>query len=391
MAGAGGLLSTLPATPPPWPGLSSDDALPERADVAVIGAGLAGLAAAVHLAEGGAEVVVLESRPTVGTGADGRGPGLARIGVDDHLHRIVAGLGRAHAEAIARFSREALDALEALGALRRVGLIHGALDAHETADRRADADAFTALGCPARFEESSLFVDLLPSTLTIDAEGPFESEVAFGALAARLRRAAGRLVTGATVLGQGQDEDGAALVQVGRQELRAEATVLAAGAGSRTLDPWLADKIVPVREQAIRVERADPLPPMMLGRDSIQVCPVPGGVVVAGCRWAAKDLGEGLTDDTVVVARVEDRLRAVLERLGGGGPVTHRWSWIRTATCDGLPVVGPMPGDPRRVICAGFGSNGPGLALRAGRAVAEGLLTGHAAGVPASFLPTRFL
>src|SRR5687768_11497805 len=40
--------------------------VPERADVAVVGAGIAGLVAARRLAAGGADVVVLEARDRVG-------------------------------------------------------------------------------------------------------------------------------------------------------------------------------------------------------------------------------------------------------------------------------------------------------------------------------------
>ncbi|MBS0245668.1 MAG: FAD-binding oxidoreductase [Proteobacteria bacterium] len=51
-----------------------------RADVAVIGAGFTGLSAALHLAEGGAKVVVLEAAE-VGFGGSGRNVGLVNAGL----------------------------------------------------------------------------------------------------------------------------------------------------------------------------------------------------------------------------------------------------------------------------------------------------------------------
>lgn len=54
--------------------------LPERADVAVIGAGFAGLSAALFLAKRGIRVVVLEAR-TIGWGASSRNGGMALTGL----------------------------------------------------------------------------------------------------------------------------------------------------------------------------------------------------------------------------------------------------------------------------------------------------------------------
>jgi glycine/D-amino acid oxidase-like deaminating enzyme len=58
------------ATAPPFPGLAGD----HRVDVAVVGAGLAGSSLALHLAEAGASVAVIEAREP-GWGASGRNAG----------------------------------------------------------------------------------------------------------------------------------------------------------------------------------------------------------------------------------------------------------------------------------------------------------------------------
>ena len=52
---------------PEYPSLKSE----RKADVAVVGGGFTGLSAALHLAEGGAETVLLEAGPP-GFGASGR-------------------------------------------------------------------------------------------------------------------------------------------------------------------------------------------------------------------------------------------------------------------------------------------------------------------------------
>ncbi len=72
-----------PSTPP----LQADQAV----DVAVVGAGYTGLSAALHLAEGGARVTVLEAQE-IGYGGSGRNVGLVNAGMwvmPDQLSRIL--------------------------------------------------------------------------------------------------------------------------------------------------------------------------------------------------------------------------------------------------------------------------------------------------------------
>lgn len=63
-----------------------------RADVAVIGAGFTGLSAALHLAEGGASVVVID-RQHPGWGASGRNGGQVNVGLKDGPSTIRAKFG----------------------------------------------------------------------------------------------------------------------------------------------------------------------------------------------------------------------------------------------------------------------------------------------------------
>lgn len=70
-----------------------------RADVAVIGAGYTGLAAALHLAEAGADVVVLEAA-RIGFGGSGRNVGLVNAGLWVMPDDLEATLGPAHGRAL---------------------------------------------------------------------------------------------------------------------------------------------------------------------------------------------------------------------------------------------------------------------------------------------------
>ena len=84
-------LSTSPADPAPGldgPLLTGAVGLPPRADVVVVGGGIAGLASAAGLAEAGASVVVLEAEPDLGLGESGLGPGQLLPGTHDRALQV---------------------------------------------------------------------------------------------------------------------------------------------------------------------------------------------------------------------------------------------------------------------------------------------------------------
>lgn len=70
-------------------------------DVAVVGAGFTGLSAALHLAEAGAKVVVLEARD-IGFGGSGRNAGFVNAGMWTMPEDIIAGLGETHGNRLVR-------------------------------------------------------------------------------------------------------------------------------------------------------------------------------------------------------------------------------------------------------------------------------------------------
>lgn len=81
-----------------------------RCDVCVIGAGITGTSAALHLAEQGYNVVVLESQ-RVGWGASGRSGGQALIGYNKGFRSIAARVGRDDARALWDLGLQAKDLL----------------------------------------------------------------------------------------------------------------------------------------------------------------------------------------------------------------------------------------------------------------------------------------
>src|SRR5580704_2215460 len=91
-------------TPPAQP-------LPDRADVAIIGAGFTGLSAALALAKRGARVVVLESE-TIGWGASSRNGGMVLPGLKLGVNKLVSRYGRELTQRMYAASLETIDTVE---------------------------------------------------------------------------------------------------------------------------------------------------------------------------------------------------------------------------------------------------------------------------------------
>jgi glycine/D-amino acid oxidase-like deaminating enzyme len=104
-----------------WTGRSEPDSAPEtqdrepidprRFDVVIIGAGYTGLAAARHLARGGASVAVMD-RGQVGSGASSRNAGQVLTGLKLDVGTLVSTYGETRARALFEVSRQAMTALE---------------------------------------------------------------------------------------------------------------------------------------------------------------------------------------------------------------------------------------------------------------------------------------
>jgi len=85
--------------------------LPDRADVAVIGAGFTGLSAARTLAQRGAKVAVLESE-TIGWGASSRNGGMVLTGMKLGVNQLISMYGRDLTRRMYAASLETIDCVE---------------------------------------------------------------------------------------------------------------------------------------------------------------------------------------------------------------------------------------------------------------------------------------
>ena len=112
-------------------------------DVAIMGAGLAGLSAALHLAELGAKVIVIESKE-IATGASGRNGGFCSAGWAAPKSRLINDVGPRHAQVLEALAIEGRDAMRARAfspayhaAMAKAGILNLTLSAPEGHELKA--------------------------------------------------------------------------------------------------------------------------------------------------------------------------------------------------------------------------------------------------------------
>lgn len=394
MTSEGPWLAARPPTERPGP-----RDLPASADVVIVGGGLAGVACALFLAEGGARPVLLEARDDVGRGGSGRHPGILFGGTGEPPFRLLDALGEVRGREVYDFGRQSVDLLAERTPVARTGGLWVALDDREGAQMDANAAALERMGVTAVVLPEGAVEEMIGEAfgpaLLVTEDALVDPAAAVADLAGAAEGLGARIFVRSRVTGV-ERVDAGVRVSVDGGSIVADVVVLAAEAASVDVHEFFHDKITPVREQALIT--APTTLPLCVGIRGQQGwfgarTDVGGRLVVRGARWSTPHFEVGETEAVPggpVAERLEGLLRARFPSLSGV-PIVDRWAWIDAASCDGLPIVGPMPGSPRFLCLAGFNGNEAGLGVRAARVVADGLLTGRAPGLPQGFGPERFV
>jgi D-hydroxyproline dehydrogenase subunit beta len=325
-------------------------------DVAVIGGGIVGVAAATFLARAGAQVELFE-RGELASGASGRNSGAVQHPYDPEL----VGL---HEETIALY--RALDGFafdaEPAGVLV-LGHDNGAL-----AEVAADLGrAYPELE-PVVLEGRSVEPALAPgvSACRLRSGHPVRPEAATLALARAARAAGAVLQTDAEVT-------------VAELRQRAGAVLVAAGPWTpQVVDPsggWR--PIAPVWGVNVEVAMADP-PRAILEEGGVEtavageVPPVLFSLVTAaGVGALGSTFLQREPDPAAFVAQLLERGRAFVPALGEAISVR---ACARPQSFDGRPVLGPVPGADRLFVAAGHGPWGISTGPASARLVADTIL-----------------
>jgi sarcosine oxidase len=364
------------------------------ADVAIVGGGFTGLSAALHLAEAGRSVCILEAK-NIGWGASGRNGGQVNPGLRLTETQIVAKLGEA-GRGLFRLGEEATDFLADLIERKalscsfvRPGVIRLAHNRRALSAMEAAYRAYGERGVAVRWLEARA-VETIVGTARylggmIDPRGGSVQPLELARELARVAHAAGAVlfeqspVTSLTPFGKGWKLTGP------RGTVTARQVIVATNGYTDRLVPRLAQSLLPVNSFQVAtaplaaVLDAAILPQRQAVFDSRRLIlyfrKSPDGRVILGGRASFSSAGDGSTSnaDYGVLASVLHGIYPQLRET----PIVHRWTGLVCITPDYLPHY-HTPADGLHVVL-GYNGKGVAFANRAGAWIARKLL-----GVPDS-------
>ena len=236
---------------------ASPPAAPRRVQVAVIGAGFTGLSAALHLAEAGADVAVLEAKE-IGWGASGRAFGQVVPYLKISEAAIIRHYGQDRGPTIVDAVAAGPDLVFGLIDKHRIccwpvrtGLIFAA---HSPAGRRGlerRAEYWARHRAAVEMLDATRCAGMIGSKLyrsaLIDRRGGHINPFAYARGLARAAVGAGAVVHARTPVRGLSRRDGVWSVQTDGHEITAETVIIATNAYSTSLWPGLRESVVPVR------------------------------------------------------------------------------------------------------------------------------------------------
>lgn len=386
--------------PPDWPVQSGE----LKVDVAVIGGGFTGLSAALHLAEGGTSVAVLEAE-TPGWGASGRNGGFCCLGGSKLNHAILARrFGEDGARAYWAVEHEAVGLVSDLLSRYQIDA-----DTHSTGETvlAHTARAMKTLRQNADATGALHEADELPALgLGGGFHGGYTTPVGFGlnprkylfGLAAAAQAQGAYLFQRSAVL-EVQNASAGYELSTPMGCVRAERVLLCTnGYSSEDVPQWMAGRYMPAQSTVLVTRPLSGADLQAQGWTSDQMCYdtrhllhyfrlMPDRRFLFGMRG-------GLLSSPRAEAAIRRKVHRSFQRMFPAWAqveVTHIWSGLVCFARDLLPFVGAIPDQPG--LFAGFAYHGNGVAMGTccGRALAR-LALGQPCGLPDAITtpPGRF-
>ncbi len=317
-------------------------------DVAIVGAGITGIATAYFLASAGAKVVVLEARG-VAEAASGRNAGFVLAGVAENFVAASRRYGERNALRIWRFTKRTQALARSLVAEHGIDC---SLRWNGSDQIAGDDDEWREIEESARrlsSEGVAVSIDPAARSATYADDGELHPVRWVRGLAAAAVKKGARIheSTRVDAVAPGEARTAAGVV-------RADAIVLCTNAYTAHL---ATSRVRPVRGQILATAPAPPAfaRPAYANRGYQYWRQTSDGrVLVGGWRDTAVDAEVGEEERTTDV--IQKHLEAFLHEQGIKTPVTHRWAGTMGFSHDALPYVGRNAQGV--FVCGGFTGHG---------------------------------
>ena len=349
------------------------------ADVAIVGAGIAGLATAYQVSRSGAKVVVVEAR-TVAEAASGRNAGFLLAGVAENFVAAARRYGEDRALRIWRFTRHNQELVREI--VQREGIACD-LGWNGSAQIAGDDEEWAEIRKSAeRLKKEAVRVHLVPE----DRAAIYEEDGELHPV--RYVRA----LAGAAVAAGARLHDRTRAVTVSRSEVRTERARVQAGAVVVCVNAY-SRHLVPLRVRPVRGQMLATAPvarrvferPAYANRGyRYWRQRADGRLLVGGWRETAAD--EEVGEEERTTPRIQQQLERFLRARCADARVTHRWAGTMGFSHDALPYVGLL--DSGVLVNAGFTGHGMAFATATGELVAD-LLRGEKRNETDLFAPER--
>lgn len=372
-------------------------------DVAILGGGITGVAAAYFLAGRGCKVALVE-RDSVASGATGRNAGFLLRGVASTYSVAIKSHGRERSRLLWSLSTENHALLRSLIESERIDCLYArngsytlALSEQEAKALSRSAEALRADHFPGEYLDDGQVERLFPgggflAGLFNPGDGEINPVRFVRGLAHAAERRGTRIFEGSNVLKIDFGADSVRL-RTSQGELSASMLLLATNAYTGRVHPFFEHVIVGMRGQMIATEpspeRLIPAPVYAdFGFEYFRQLP-DGRILAGGGRRASLDTELTFADrpSEPVQGAIETFLHACFPGTQDLA-ITHRWAGIMGFSCDELPSIGPVPGSVNVYAAAGFHGHGLGYAVIAGKAVSEMMIEGKT-GIPSDLFSPR--
>jgi glycine/D-amino acid oxidase-like deaminating enzyme len=383
-----------------------------QTDIAIIGAGVTGTAAAFWLARAGANVCILEAR-NVAAAASGRNGGFLATGTTEAYASAVKRHGHERARRMWAFTltnqEYALNFIRELEDqgwrcyFRRNGTYKLAYSEDELPKILESAKLLTADGWETPVIKRE---DLPPRLRNIYFGGAFYPSngemhpVRYVTGLARLAQQAGATLHEESPVTAIDIQDNGVLLTTPQGTLFAQKVLLATNAwlpevGKLLGADWLSNCIAPTRGQVLVTEpvREEITPHPCSSDEGYQYWrQLPDGRLLIG-GWRNRSFEtEANTYDESIYDGIQSHLEAFVHETLGLPEVgiAYRWAGIMGFTPDSLPLAGQLPGVPHCYICGGYTGHGNAFAIHAAKLVSD-LMLGKENRDAELFEPGRFV